>query len=224
MEIVCGNCNAKLSVPDEKIPRDQRVSLTCPKCQHKVFIEPSGHSENGERLDSSGPGELSEAMEGFAAGEDTRDVNLQFYADDEKLALILHYDVQARELLAGVASELGYRPLMENDAREALKKMRLYIFDLVLLSDGFDNAALEQSPVMAHINTLSMSVRRRMFLVLFSERFKTMDRMTAFLMSANLVVNRDDMGNLSRIMDMAIAENDRFYKVFKDTLKDLGQS
>jgi len=31
MEIICGECGAKLNIPDEKVPEGQRVSVRCPR-------------------------------------------------------------------------------------------------------------------------------------------------------------------------------------------------
>jgi hypothetical protein len=51
-----------------------------------------------------------------------------------------------------------------------------------------------------------------------------MDNMMTFAMSANLVINPADLDKLQAVLKKAISENDRFYKVFMDTLKDLGRA
>lgn len=68
-----------------------------------------------------------------------------------------------------------------------------------------------------------MSIRRKIFLVLSSEKLKTLDNMMAFAKSANLVVNPDDLHNLPLILKKAISDHERFYKVFEDTLKEVGK-
>jgi hypothetical protein len=75
-----------------------------------------------------------------------------------------------------------------------------------------------------YINQLSMSIRRRIFLTLIGEDLKTMDEMQAFSLSANLVVNINDIKNLSFIMKKALKEHEKFYKVFMDTLAELGKA
>jgi len=40
MEVTCTQCNAKLNVPDEKIPKDQAIRVSCPKCKNKITIDP----------------------------------------------------------------------------------------------------------------------------------------------------------------------------------------
>jgi len=44
--------------------------------------------------------------------------------------------------------------------------------------------------------------------------------MMAFALSANLVVNEKDLGQLSMILKRAISENGRFYKVFMEIFRE----
>ena len=39
MIVLCTNCNASYTIPDEKAP-NKRMVATCKKCQHKIVIEP----------------------------------------------------------------------------------------------------------------------------------------------------------------------------------------
>jgi len=224
MEIVCENCRAKLNIPDEKIPEGQRVSIKCPKCQHKGVIDPSERASPGMTPDVGDPDEPLAFMNELGGSEDWGGDALESYGEHEKLALVLDPDAQTRDIIKAVLDGLGYRSLMDEDAKSALKKLRLHAFDVVSLSDGFDQVPVEESPVTTYINRLSMSIRRRMFLMLISGRFKTMDRLTAFAMSANLVVNPKDVNRLDRIVGMAISDNEKFYKVFTDTLKEMGRA
>ena len=38
MNISCENCRSKFKIPDEKIPKGQMFSLTCPQCNTKVVV------------------------------------------------------------------------------------------------------------------------------------------------------------------------------------------
>ena len=74
------------------------------------------------------------------------------------------------------------------------------------------------------MNHLSMSVRRRIFFALIGDAFKTMDNMTAYAMSVNMVINREDMDKLTSILRRGISENDQFYKVYMDLLVEVGKA
>ena len=38
MNISCENCRSKFKIPDEKVPKGQMFSLTCPQCNTKVVV------------------------------------------------------------------------------------------------------------------------------------------------------------------------------------------
>ena len=212
MEIICDGCNAKLNVPDEKIPQGQQVTITCPKCKEKLALDNRGEKPGAE----TGP---ADPVSGF--GDEAA---LEFYEDGLKLALVAEGDPGQAEKLKESIKDLGYRYVPVESTSQAISKMRFHTFDMVVLSDRFDGIDLAQSPVLQYLNHLSMSIRRRIFVVLVGDSFHTMDNMTAFTLSANLVVSTRDLDKLTGILKNAMADNDKFYKVFMDTLVEVGKS
>jgi hypothetical protein len=51
-----------------------------------------------------------------------------------------------------------------------------------------------------------------------------MDDMMAFAVSANVVINAKDLEKLFPILKKALSENEKFYKVFLDTLMETGKA
>ncbi|MBW2106682.1 MAG: hypothetical protein JRI26_11855 [Deltaproteobacteria bacterium] len=139
------------------------------------------------------------------------------------MALVLNRDDGQINDINSVLKELKYKPIIATSIQDAMGKLRLYHFDLIILSDGFDGQNIEGSPVTHYLNHLSMSVRRKIFLVLVSEKFDTMDNMMAFTLSANLVINPADLSRLRLILNKAIPDHEKFYKIFMDTLKEVGK-
>jgi predicted Zn finger-like uncharacterized protein len=225
MEVTCEHCKAKLNVPDEKIPKDQIIKIGCPKCKNKITIDTREHAEGktpqAEGAEESGKG-LEEKADGY--GELSDDQDLGFLEEGTKLALVMESNSDLSQRFQKAVEELGYKYIPSPNTRDAISKMRLYHFDLVLLAEGFDGQKLEYSPILNYINHLSMSVRRRIFLALVGDKFKTMDNMMAFAMSANLVMSQNDMEKVTAILKKAISDNDRFYKIFFDSLAELGRA
>ena len=224
MDVICDNCHVKINVPEEKIPVGKRVSIRCPKCQNRVAIPAVSESEDtATDLDVI-------VEEGGESGEDASirasevdDSFLEFYEEGAKLALVLENHPEDLERARQAVEDLGYRYVTAENTRAAVGKMRLYHFDLVMISDQFDDIDLEQSPVLQYLNNLSMSLRRVVFLVLVGQEYKTLDNMKAFVLSANLVVNRKDMDKFTAILKQALSDHQRFYKVFMDTLAEVGK-
>lgn len=221
MEIRCENCKAKLNIPDQKIPQGQRVIISCPRCKKKVTLDASTPKEENSVLmvDGETSPEVGKGDAEYPSGD--RDAPLEFYEEGEKLALVAETDPAQVEMLKQAVEALGYRYVVAENTGEALGKMRFHLFDLVILSDGFDGIELGQSPIRQHLNRLSMSVRRRMFVALIGDTFNTIDHMMAFALSANLVINRQDLDRLTSILKIAISESQKFYKVYMDTLAEI---
>ncbi|MCP4668750.1 MAG: response regulator [Deltaproteobacteria bacterium] len=132
-------------------------------------------------------------------------------------------DVQQVDQLRQIVEELGYRYVSAENSQAAINKMRFHRFDLVILFDRFDGVELAQSPILEYLNNLPLSVRRTIFLALIGDGLKTMDHMTAFAMSANMVIAGKDVERLKAILQNGISDNDMFYKVFMDTLAEVGK-
>lgn len=215
MDVICKSCGATLKIPDEKLPTDQVVSINCPRCNGKIRID---RREPDKNLVSKKE-EVEEA--GFEYEEDISPLDL--FEEGTRLALVLDGDDGHVKEINSSLEQLSYKSILATSMREAMGKLRLYHFDLIIFCDGFDGQDLEGSPITHYLNHLSMSLRRKTFLVLLSDKFKTMDNMMAFGKSANLVVNPDDLSKLPLILKKAISDNERFYKVFVDTLKETGK-
>ncbi|MFW6147192.1 MAG: zinc-ribbon domain-containing protein [Thermodesulfobacteriota bacterium] len=219
MDITCSSCGTLLHVPDQKLPPNQVVHITCPKCKKKIKVDT--REPNFEPASAKKGGQSHKEEQWSEYDQDTSP--LEFFEEGVKLALVLDTDELHLSKINPALEELGYKTIQPFTLQEAMAKIRLHPFDMVILSEGFDEKGLDGNPITNYLNRLSMSVRRQIYLVLISNRFKTMDNMTAFAMSANLVIHPDDLANLRLIVKKGTSENEKFYKVFMDTLKEIGK-
>ncbi len=236
MEVTCTHCGTKLNLPDDKIPKDQVVRINCPKCKNKITIDPQKSLTKGPSPDESiketgksspeptESGRKIEGPEGDAGYNDySGDEALDFFDEGVKLALGMADDAVGEKIKAHV-EELGYRYVSAPDIRDALGKLRFHHFDIIFLADGFDGQDLRNNPVMNYLNHMSMSSRRRIFVALMGDKFKTMDDLMAYALSADMVVNSKDVEKLSSLLKRGLSEHEKFYKVFMDTLVEAGKA
>jgi len=216
MDVICSSCGAKLKIREEKLPPNQTVKITCPKCKQKITIDTREpvNQPTSEKKKTSEKAILD--YDEFASP-------LDFLEGGIRLALILVSDDIHSVDINFALDELSYKCISPSSIPEAMDKLLLYHFDLIILSDGFGGKDIEDSPVNKYLNSLSMSIRRKIFFVLLGDKLKTMDNMTAFGASANLVVNPRDLPDLTLMITKAINDNNQFYKVFMDTLKETGK-
>jgi predicted Zn finger-like uncharacterized protein len=213
MEVTCTQCKTKLNVPDEKIPKDQVIKVSCPKCKNKITIDSRASEQSSEETEKSGD----------IRDDYTDSGDLDFFDESTKLALVLADDDIAEKVKTAMEG-LGYKYIHAPNTRDALAKLRFHRFDFIFIAEGFDGQELENSPIRNYLNTLAMSSRRRIFLALMGDRFKSLDDMAAYTMSANTVISTKDVDKLSIILKQGISEHGKFYKVFMDTLVEVGNA
>jgi len=232
VEVTCGQCKSRFNIPDDKVPKDKVLKLNCPKCKGKISLggeapeQPAKADESGEfRMKFIDPTARRKTPEESYGYEDyAGDQALDFFEEGIKLALIMTNSSMNEDRLRAGIEIIGYKCIPTPNTRDAIGKLRFHHFDLIILADGFDNQPLDQSVIVNYLNRLSMSVRRKIFLALISDNCKTMDNMMAFAMSANVVINSKDIEKLHLILKKAVSENERFYKIFVDTLVETGKA
>jgi CheY-like chemotaxis protein len=159
-----------------------------------------------------------------AASYDAADRPFDFVGEGGLTALLCEPDPAARERIGESLKALGYQITTPGTIREALKAMRFHLFDLVVVNERFETVAPETNEVLTYLESLPMTTRRRFFVALLSDRYRTMDNMAAFNRSVNLVVNIANLGEIGQILKQGVAENRAFYHVFQETLQKMGKS
>ena len=220
MEITCEHCEVTLNIPDEKIPEGQVVRISCPKCKSKISIDTGKRRVSPEQAKSGRQSKES----GYNYGDYSEDEALGAYEEGAKLALVLDPDPESSGETRSGVEQLGYHCILANNSRDAVGKMRFHPFDLVIIPEGFDGQDLDNSPILSYLNHISVADRRKIFVVLMGEQFKSMDNLMAFAMSANAVINPKDMDKFLAMLKGAVSEHERFYKVFMETLAEVGRA
>ena len=101
--------------------------------------------------------------------------------------------------------------------------MRYHNYDLILVNEEFDTADPDRNGILIFIERLHMSIRRNMFVVLISNRFRTMDNMAAFNKSVNIIINISNIKDFNKILRRGISDNDYFYRVYKEMMRKTGR-
>ncbi|MDM8543055.1 zinc-ribbon domain-containing protein [Desulfococcaceae bacterium HSG7] len=231
MNIVCKKCQSKFKFPDSKVPTGKMMTLPCPKCKNKIIIKPK------KRAVPKKPKSAKKvlAQTGFAesdhedapladVGFDTKDGHekpFDFYEEEGICALVCEHDPENKRKLKHALQLLEYRVVFVETARDALKGMRYKTYDMVVLNEVFDCRNPELNGVLTYIQRLPMAVRRNMFIILLTDRFRTKDSMNAYHKSVNLVVNIDSINQFEKTVSQGLSEVEAFYSVFKSMLKKL---
>jgi len=232
MNIVCKKCHSKFKFPDEKAPTGKMITLKCPKCKSKIIVGPQKKAAPLKKPKSA---KKVLAQTGFAesdredatlvdVGFDTQDGHekpFDFYEEEGISALVCEPDPDIKRKIKRTLQLLEYRVVFAETARDALKGMRYKTYDMVVVNEIFDCRNPDANGVLAYIQRLQMVIRRNMFVILITDRFRTMDTMNAYHKSVNLAINVDDIHQFEKTVSRGLSEFEVFYGPFKSTLKKL---
>ena len=216
MQVECSSCNKEINIPDNKIPQGQAFNLTCPSCKTKMRVD------QHLKPPASDPAESVDAIS-MVVDEDFEDdeEEIEIYDEHDKIALIL--DRQNDDLWTTALAELEYKLQRAKSPEHAVHKLKFNQYHVVAFHEKFGGSTLETSPLYKFLVDMSMDTRRKIFVALVGENFKTLDNMEALAYSVNLVINQKELDQLEAILKKSIGDNDNFYKVYRETMTALGK-
>ena len=155
---------------------------------------------------------------------DAADKPFDFVEEEGKTALVCESDPSIREKISADMKRLGYMITEADSAKDALKNMRFHNYDVIIVDECFDTSSPDGINVLQYLESLSMTVRRDLFVALVTERFRSMDNMAAFNKSVNLVINTKNIDDAGTIIKRGVTENAAFYRIFKESMQKTGKS
>jgi len=207
MDIICEKCQSKFTIPDEKIPDGKVISTPCPKCKNILYIG------------SAKKQEASADTEFYTDTSDDAEKPFDFIEEEGNTALVCEQDPDIRKKVMDALDIMEYHITVAESGRDALKKMRYHVYDLIVINETFNFDSLDSNMVMLFLERLPMSIRRNTFVIMISSRFRTLDRMLAFRYSVHIIINSKNIVDFGKIVSRGLTDNELFYQVFSESLK-----
>jgi CheY-like chemotaxis protein len=214
MNIICTSCQSQFKIADDKVPSGRAASFVCPKCRSRISVS----AEAAAPLSKVALNEID------TSAYNPADRPFDFIEEEGKTALVCEPNALLRKPIIEALGVMEYQITVAETAREALKRMRYHVYDLVVVDEDFDTDNPEANGVLIYLERLGMGVRRNIFVAMVSSRHRTMDNMTAFLKSVNLIINSKNIDDIGKILSRGITEYLSFYRVFRDKLKETGRA
>lgn len=221
MRIQCDHCQAVFNVPDEKMPRGKQFKATCSKCRRTIMVEPQGTSI-GVDVSLS---EVTDAPTAIEADLDTTsayDSPLEVLEEGAMSALVCVDEPERLRDVKEALDDLNYYSSVASSVKEALSKLRYNQYDLVMLDEEFCGESADNNTILRYLQPMPMSTRRNIFLMLISNQIRTLDNLMAFAKSVNAVINVSDVQKVKLVLERAMADHRRFYKVYRDLVQVIG--
>lgn len=232
MKVQCKQCQTVLTVPDEKVPVDHPLRATCSKCRNPITVGPKEKKQAAQPQETGAAmglditvAAVTEAPTAVAVelGTDpVYDSPLEFLQAGAMSALICVDEPDRVKAVKTALAELNSHGSVASSVKEALSKLRYNHYDLVMLDEEFCGETAENNTILRYLQPMPMSTRRNIFLTLICKKHRTLDNLVAFAKSVNAVINVNDVPKVKMIIERALAEHRRFYKVFMDMLQVSG--
>jgi predicted Zn finger-like uncharacterized protein len=223
MEIKCEECHAVIQIPDERVPQNSTFRLNCPRCKRKILVNtktPKSLDECRTDIDLAPSASAVTPPANDEAVDSLRDA-MDYLSAGQSAALLCMNRTESRNEVKAMLEGLGYVVDIPTATDRALQRLRFNQYQVVLLDDDFDGES--PSPLAGYLASLNMNLRREMFVILIGQRFKTADRLQAFVESVNLIVHCDDLPQLVTFLSRGLRDHERFYKVFTECLIEAGK-
>jgi predicted Zn finger-like uncharacterized protein len=215
MQIICSNCSSRFKIADEKLPVGRVTNIPCPKCKVRISVSPADQSDGGI---------ASFAQSNENGSYNAADKPFDFIEEEGQTALLCEQNPLARSTIQNALHLMEYQITVAESARDALKRMRYHVYDLIVIDESFDTSNPESNGVLIYLERLAMSVRRNIFVAMISNRYRTMDNMMAFNASVNLIINIKNIEDIGKILSRSITDTELFYRVYQETLKETGRA
>lgn len=225
MRVQCNHCQAVFDVPSRRMPKNRPFKATCSKCKRAfTIVPPGGQKEAPVGVDVS-LSEVADAPTAISAELDMAsayDSPLEVLEEGAMSALVCVDEPARLRAVKEALEELNYYSSVASSVKEALSKLRYNQYDLVMLDEEFCGENSENNTILRYLQPMPMSTRRGIYLMLISKQIRTLDNLLAFAKSVNAVINTSDIHKIKLVLERAMADHRRFYKVYADLIHAIG--
>ena len=210
MNVTCPGCTATLTIPDERVPKGKVVTAVCPRCKGPISIDMTADDPQPAPPKPAAP-PPAEDPEGYQEREQPR-------------ALVCVNVPAERQQVIAILKRIGYAPHSSRDSGEAIGRLRISSYAIVVLSAGFDPPGQDGPSIRAYLADMGMARRRNLHVVLIDPGLASNDRRAAFAHSVDLVLHPNDLPHFEEALERSKAETESRYRVLKESLRAMGKA
>jgi predicted Zn finger-like uncharacterized protein len=201
----CPQCQTRIQIDDAKVP-DRPFNVKCPKCGNVVKLP--GRGSAIPPSDTATPAFSEESLRQAVAAAPL--------ATPGERAIVSFADPALAQTMAQTLTRLGYATdiVSGDDAARVLEQGLFTMAATARVAAPQGKESLYQ-----RLTRSSPEARRKIFVILAGDEFKTGDGTQAWAVLADLVVSGRDAGMADNAIRTVMAERNRLYQVFVDAKK-----
>ncbi|MBW6504952.1 hypothetical protein K0B90_11885 [bacterium] len=123
-----------------------------------------------------------------------------------------------------ILKRIGYVPHSSKDSGEAIERLRLSPYAIVVLCDGFDPPEQDGPSIQSCLADMGMTRRRNIHVVLIDPSLASNDPRASFAHSVDLVLHPNDLPRFEEALVHSKAEKEIRYRVLKESMRAMGKT
>ena len=222
MQAQCSQCASRIQIDDSKVP-DRPFKVKCPKCQALITLPGksagAAASAEGEPAAASAPAEAPAAPPAYvppppppSAAAVARRERASESQNDAVIALAAG---PAATALQGALVNLGFNVDAVDDIEEGARLVEQGVYEVAVTARTPAEAGRPET-LAQRLLRLPADSRRRVFVILVGEEFRTADGTQAWVAQADLVVHPSDAGRCEHLIRSTLTERKRLYQPMVD--------
>jgi predicted Zn finger-like uncharacterized protein len=226
----CPSCSQRIVIDDTKVP-DRPFKVKCPRCQAPVALP--GKAAAAPVAAPPEPIVPAAPPAPVAAGSDEmrsqlmaqlrREMSLGDAPSSGGRALVCLPDRNAAGALTVALTRVGYQVDTIDDPEEGARLLEQGICSVVATARSA-GAGPRGENLYERAGRLNPDGRRRIFLILVGDDYKTGDGTQAWTMSADVVLNTRELATADVVVRNTVAERARLYQAFLDARRRFEES
>jgi predicted Zn finger-like uncharacterized protein len=207
----CSQCASRIQIDDSKVP-DRPFKVKCPKCQ-AVMTLPGKSAEAGaaaaEAPAAAAPAYVPPPPPNAAA------VARRERALESQNDAIIALSGPAASALQTALVGLGFNVDAVEDIEEGARLVEQGAYEVAVTSRTPPEPGKPET-LQQRLLRMGSDARRRVFVILVGEEFRTADGTQAWVAQADLVVHPNDAGRCDHLIRSTLAERKRLYQPMID--------
>jgi predicted Zn finger-like uncharacterized protein len=233
MILTCKNCGQQINLDDAKVPSGP-FQIKCTKCGAAISSKSEVQSRSGDEVSPAIAAYLQRELEKFKreiqnlvqSGGTLADVSSDAggsKAKQDRRALICDGGEASRNQIAVSLQQMGYKVDTAASLAEAIKMIEAQFYTLITTDSAFPDDKEGGQKLLAIINGQKPAQRRETFVVLLASNIKTTGVDGAFLIGANIAVNKDEVAQLPQLIREGQEGFSSIYSVINNLMTEKNQ-
>jgi predicted Zn finger-like uncharacterized protein len=215
----CPQCATRIQIDDTKIP-DRPFKVRCPKCQTLLGLP----GRSAAPASGAGPGTVepsaAAAPEPAIEIPSTEMLEREERHDGSHKDAIIAYSGPAAAPIQQALEHLGFRVDAVERIEEGARLLEQGVYEVAVTSHAAGPAGKNET-LAQRILRMPSEARRRVFVIIVGDEFRSGDGTQAWAAQADLVMNPADAGRSENLIRALMVERRRLYQPFTDARQKL---